>query len=185
MFAHVLVELGLAAKPINGAYIGTPESVRFQKFTIENPPKRCELCVNFLVQDYCHYCRLKCINKGIQLLGLEYGTQSQENVVGEGTTMATNNDTWITVQPRGQGWRWYGGSNNTNYNLQQQLLGAQKKQNQQFLRRATTCWGANHTKTCLLHYKSNPQRSTTTYLFRLSRHTLPQGRTPGPASGLP
>lgn len=102
MFARALVELDLAAKPIDGVYIKTPQSVRFQKFAIENPPKRCELCVNFLVQDYCHSCWQKYINKGKQLLGLEYGTQSQENVVGEGTTMATNNDTWITVQPRGR-----------------------------------------------------------------------------------
>lgn len=105
MFARTLVELDLTKDSIEGVYIKSPDSVRFQKFAIENPPMKWDMCLKFLVQDYCNFCRQRYIAKGKQPLAAEEETGPKGDTVGD-IEAATSLDKWITVPTRGQGRRW-------------------------------------------------------------------------------
>lgn len=84
---------------------------------------------------------------------------------------------------QGDGWRWYGGANNTNYNLQQQWLGTQKKQVPTVSKKVKHMLGGQSHENRFISLQEQPPEVNND--LPVSRHTLPQGRTPGPASGLP
>lgn len=64
VFARALVELDLDKVPIDGVCIRSPDGERFQKFTLENAPPRCEGCQKFIVHDRCLNCVTRCLEKG-------------------------------------------------------------------------------------------------------------------------
>ncbi|XXG82294.1 hypothetical protein AAC387_Pa10g0275 [Persea americana] len=111
--------------------------------------------MSFLVQDYCHSCQQKYIAKGKQLLGAETETQSKGNVMEEGP-VANNNDTWISVQPRGQGQRWYRGANINQPNLTNHRLGTQRRYMPATSKKGNHMTSSQSLGTGLLLYKRTP-----------------------------
>lgn len=105
MFSKVLIQLDLSMAMLERVCTNTPEGKRFQKFTVENPPPKCQTCNRYFpFTNSCTYCETEPasldLHSHLPIGQVEYnkGEQRPRNT-GKGEL------SWTVVHPRGHTWR--------------------------------------------------------------------------------